>query len=89
MTLWCGQRACRSRRQPYARKHVANHQRQPANRQAAGSGLSNSETRGWRFSHLRELPGRPFALLRCPVPGQASNIDRGIRLRADLAACKG
>lgn len=51
--------------------------------------MSNSETRGSRFSHLRELPGRPFASSRCPVPAQANNIVRGIRLRADLAACKG
>lgn len=51
--------------------------------------MSNSETRGLRFSHLRELPGRPFASFRCPVPGQANNIDHGIGLRADLTACKG
>lgn len=38
--------------------------------------MSNSETRGSRFSHLRALPGRPFASSRCPVPGQSSQQHR-------------
>lgn len=38
VTFWYGPRACRSclSRQPYARKHVANHQGQSAGRHAAG-----------------------------------------------------
>lgn len=46
--------------------------------------MSNSGTRVSRFSHLRELPARPFASSRCPVLDQANNIAHGIRLGADI-----
>lgn len=51
--------------------------------------MSNSEAGGWRFSHLRELSGRPFASSRCPAPGQANNFDHGHPLASGFGSMQG
>lgn len=92
VTLWYGPTACRSclSRQPYAHPHVANHEEQSAGRQVAGFGCPTARPGArdslicepFQAGHLR----RRDALFRV---SQANNIDHGIRMRADLTACKG
>lgn len=67
-----GQRACRSclSRQPYARKHVANHQGRSAGRLAAGSGVQQRDQGPQILSFARAA--RPAICVdKMPCPGSS------------------
>lgn len=74
-------------RQPYARKHVANHQGQSAGTQAVGFGCPTARP-GARDSLICEGCQSAICVDEMPCPG-SSQQHRGIRLRADLAAMQG